>query len=1490
MLAHHRRAGVAVAIAALMVLGALAGITAVAPHGSSASPSAAPVTPTRGPTPALSFPSIASGLPYSAGAQLLAGVGSGATNVPPAPSAPADATAAAPTGAPPTDKIASTVGTLRADGVPLRDAFLPNLNANPHPTLSTDGTVTPGYTTGGPAPVGVAEYGVYNDSGTLVPENLSTTSLAGSFVGVNPICEEISDNCTTSVLSMDSGAPDAYGLQLNAVLQNVTLFNTPGYEFWTQNVFEYSTFSQQLYIITNIWNFSSYGAGFTPNSLAGHGPNGTEVPGELYYSVSGPYNISADYSAIVELQSGLAGNDDAVEFSFEVANGTVEYGGVNDFAVFNSTGAGGPGVDTPALYVASGSQYTPVGVPSDWEFVMGGPGGGSNVDILSMYSQMDLYWLDPNTSSFDVVPSAYNVGSETGETAVGATALWEGNWSGFLSGPGEYITPGPTFVGGLWNVTNTSAGFGLLAYVLSPSNGFTFFGQTADPFAYEGFAWAPPTWLYFLPPAEYTVWSMASNYEPSLNGFLVGNGSEQFYDDNLAYDPFTGVYTPLWAFNETGLAAITWNGVTLYNNEYAQLGDDVADGLYFPWFGESNDYLFPVFAGILLWNTFDAQIIAPPTLLVDYPSWYAGFLDYYGLPPTNNLGILVYNSSGVTLDGAAGITGWWFTEAAFGPTVPQDNVVFWNTSYSTISNNRFETGSNALYLYGGTDNDIYNNTFLQFLPSAPDPYEVSGYYYGTYALFDADFGDYAFDGLICDCWDLVYNNIFDTYFTAISPLYDPYTGGFPIVPFSEQWNVPRLNGVTNIIGGDYLGGNYWWNYGTSQDPYGVLPYEDLAVDYLFIWGLDPYGIFFGGDYVPLTFGPVFTVTFDVIGLPSGTYWSPEVEASDGGYVANETDLSYANESWTEGVYNLSAFAVTNGYTYTGPDVLFVFGNETVDLTFAPLYTVSIKEFGLPALTVWEGDLGGGSYLEFNASNSSWLNFSVPAGEYFYDVEAFAEYASLNGSGVVEVAGNLTIFVTFVALYSITFDESGLPLGHAWTILFSTDAPEGGNGSVTVTNASNFLGEAFSGYTYSWWVVAPGYAATPASGSFFLTGDVVVSVTFAAITSVTFDASGLSAGAAWTVVLTQGADVETQTSTGASMTFSATAGAFSYTVSAADYVPGVPSGAGTLPLGGPITVDFTPAAATIYFNETGLPVGESWTVNLTEGLTTTTGSGVGASIAIGALDGPYSYTVSAGNYTAGPAAGSGTLPADSAVAIAFTPTPSTVDFEETGLPGGMTWTVHLTQNGVTTGYSGTGTIVIAAVEGAYAYTVHAENYTAPMLTGTGTLPADPTVVTAFSIVDGTVSGTVLPGSVTFTIGPNTVTIGAGGAYSIDLAPHTYAVKVTAPGYYPYYTNTTLASGKTTSLNITLIAIPAPAAKPLLGISGTNGWIVIGVLAALALLLLGATLVLMGRARRPPASPAPKGWSEGSSAPAGAGGASGTPEWSEGGSATPPPGAK
>jgi hypothetical protein len=102
----------------------------------------------------------------------------------------------------------------------------------------------------------------------------------------------------------------------------------------------------------------------------------------------------------------------------------------------------------------------------------------------------------------------------------------------------------------------------------------------------------------------------------------------------------------------------------------------------------------------------------------------------------------------------------------------------------------------------------------------------------------------------------------------------------------------------SILGLSWQGGNYWDNYGTPMDPYGVLPYNNGG----YFWT--------GGDYHPLITVALQEVRFGETGLPMGTAWSVTLN----GYTQTSTARVIAFFE-PAGSYSFTVGSVT-GYTAT----------------------------------------------------------------------------------------------------------------------------------------------------------------------------------------------------------------------------------------------------------------------------------------------------------------------------------------------------------------------------------------------------------------------------------------------------------------------------------------------------------------------------------------------------------------------------------------------
>ncbi len=764
---------------------------------------------------------------------------------------------------------AAALATAQTNGVNPRDIFVPRPSASTAQVSESHdlGYVTPLYDAA-PAPSGLAYYGLSEGTGgKVVPTILNTTSLLGQV-----------DTTGTGIVGNDlfQSSPDSFGIQLNAVQTNVTLFGQSGYSFWTQNVVEYYPTTDFMVLIDNIWNFSS-----TTGDLAGnpfYSSNGYNEISYYYDEVIVPFPVEYPWDLSLYMNSTILDGRDAVTFTADLSgpSGTI-FSAPYDTVIFNSLNPDETPLTTPSNYTANGFTYNAFGLTNDFELIFGGPGGGSNADLSSADAILGLSYWNARAGAYESTPSAYNYGGETGETVVGANVAWGSSPTAAPPGTTKYgiMTTGPTVMRGLWNA---GAGGGAVQVRLdvTPVNAFDVLTALNDTLLLENFVYSQPyaesnlyTSAFYLTPGVYTLTVELSNYNPVTLTLHVE--SAQTVTVHLRQNYAQGVYTPIWAFSNNQLAAISYYGTGTASNPYVLYNNQVAP--LSSVFGLYNDYVFPVYPGVFLSGT------TATTYLLHASTFTTATSDFQypgiDLPQTNQLQFWFWGVSHVAVLDAADITGW-FGETAWYPLVWDSfNVVFYASSHNLIAGNNFATEGQALLLFsggtlfgpinvGGGNNTIWGNVFTQVV--APE---------STLALLPFDYGI----GIeLAEQDDLIYNNWVATPTTAFMLPLNDYSGDAFL--YTDYWNIPvqpasivhyasgfplvPLTG--SIVHGPVQGGNYWWDYGTTVtspnpyngavNPYGVLPYDEnattLTVD---IYGPSYYYatyIYNGGDYAPLT--------------------------------------------------------------------------------------------------------------------------------------------------------------------------------------------------------------------------------------------------------------------------------------------------------------------------------------------------------------------------------------------------------------------------------------------------------------------------------------------------------------------------------------------------------------------------------------------------------------------------------------------------------------
>ncbi|EQB73972.1 MAG: multitransmembrane protein [Ferroplasma sp. Type II] len=1204
--------------------------------------------------------------------------------------------------------------------------FIPNKHAANFYKM-VNNTVTPLYSSA-PAPNGIGDFGVKNVSGNLVGYNYNTSSFEGT-VSLNSL----------SPLYLLNDAPHTVTIQLNTVLNNVTLFGKSDYSFWTQNVIVYSARTHTLSLEDNLWNFSSPAAYLTSNAI--YNSTGNVLPYSGVHIALGPnFTINQPFTVHLYLNSTLLHNRNVVYFNYSIPQ--ISMSGTYDRVTFNSTYGMPSSYKTPqANFLVSGTHVTPTGyLLYDAELMIGGPGGGSTTDIYGINGSMSLKYMNSTSGNYQNVPSAYNFGTDTGETSSGVSIYWKTN-------DVAYLNAGPSILRGMWGIQNDPGAI-TVSGSIAPSNGFLFI-NSGNAVNNTTTQWSPVPqngkFIYYLSPGDYAGQVLASDYQPMYNilvsdhsgGSSVGLGSIDLVH-NVSY----GGYTPLFAFNNAQLLNITISGKGTSASPYILINQNVSID---PVFGQLNDFGFPVFPGVFLKGTTDYVSTLGEQQAITDNSVYGTFIGYNTMPyfiyNSQNVSVLAMDISGTLYPSMygfiAGELTFWnssndiISESCFINTYvgiafnsSMDITAIHNKFISTdvysaygnanIANNIFYDGSGIVDYY--SNDSLVGNFFYQ---SSAD----LSYFAHTYMRGNTFFGGSYLEGLnssLTGDYDqfnssdiMLLNSTLYLSSTGIGNSYVVLADSISYLSNStvNESEVASFHGTTHlnttVIYNSFLG-SLGANVSLNSDSTWYSFYESLSSNW---------SILSTHEIDPSYIAEMGNISFK--------------DSSENGiwYEALESNTSVVSSTISVGPYSVGPYSVYTQSPYPWFMMTFYGSNNfkhdnvttknfTMNKTYYTYYSTVLPNLNSLVFNEGTNVVDGTNISTMNGNQAS--NLILEYGTNNIINNAFtSNNVSLNGNlygagsslivygGVNVISHNTFITINSPAassllkygdassgqstfLYSVTFKESGLPSGTQWTLDF--------NGTNYSTSKSSYSLLVSPG-NYSYSASSPGFVAVNGKVS-VVSSSVSVSIPFVAEQKylVTFTEKGLPLGTSWTVNL----NGKNMSSNGNSVSFMMYNGTFDYTIMQV-------SGYHSSPTTGSVTVNgsnvnesvsWYPVNYTVTFSETGLSPGTIWGLSVNGVVHTSSTNNITLSLP----NGTYSYSLTTvSGYTPHAYTGSFTINSSSTtINIAYTPNTYTVVFIETGLPSGTTWNV--TFNGVLKTTNSTSISFTNVTDGTYSYTV------------------------------------------------------------------------------------------------------------------------------------------------------------------------------------------
>ncbi|HEV2316596.1 MAG TPA: YncE family protein [Thermoplasmata archaeon] len=536
---------------------------------------------------------------------------------------------------------------------------------------------------------------------------------------------------------------------------------------------------------------------------------------------------------------------------------------------------------------------------------------------------------------------------------------------------------------------------------------------------------------------------------------------------------------------------------------------------------------------------------------------------------------------------------------------------------------------------------------------------------------------------------------------------------------------------------------------------------------------------------------------------------------------------------------------------------------------------SFTETGLPSGAVWNVTVNNGSrvFSSNHSSTSVQVSAFAETGTPFYF--RFGPWDGLLPSplfAVVSIASYSTpVAVSYsrsATVYSVRFDQTGLPAGTGWNVIM------GGNYEQSTGGSLNFSAPNGS-YVYVAgdvpnYVNARGYGTVQVNAAPSL-------VSFAfnlSLSPVGFNVGGLPSTVPWYVNFTRapagvtpmdsgkvfGGNVELYLANG-SYAYTVQCGSPGYTTESS---PGTVEVFGNIPV---VWVNFTAVPYSFVFTETGLASGTNWSVNVTQEYLSSTSAQIAFSLAAGS----YSFGVEAiPGYRATPSSGTITVQpggTNTRVIDFVSTTEFPVTFRESGLPLGTGWVVVI---GAQSQSSLTSNLSFLELNGSYGYVIlpvdgYTTNFSGLVDVAGGPVNVTvlfvpqtfPVIVVEFGLPTGTTwNATVTDASTGF----NDTYSTRAAAIIFYLPNGTYTLSVSVPnGYTANVTNGTFTVagrvGQAPTVHVSPAECPGcsrgTGSNPALSGQPWEFWLglgaLIGVVAAAAALLL----VRRERSRRPPA---------------------------------------